>query len=170
MTTPTDVIAIFTLLLAAVIGFVLAANAAPADYCRLYAREYSRLVVVELEPIDRATVTIDALEFMLNQRYAKCLNADDPPQLPLQREASDVEYLRWLTKVARLQLLPEPVPQEPAAEEPPTPKPNAKAKAQADTAEWKKWCRANYRSFNPKTGMVNSRSRGHIRCPGPRSR
>lgn len=146
------------------------ASAASMEYCARYSREYVHIYAADLPALDRVDERVD---FVLRRIYSWCLNQDDDPVLVLGADAMFVGAL-----VASIHQAPEPT-----VEDLPTLITQAglsvmsvpvdevgkygASGAAPHTAVWNKWCKANYRTFNSRTGTV--RRNGHHKrtlCPG----
>ena len=134
--------------------------AASPEYCEVYAH-------ASADPQGAASASADdtdALKRAYDKAYYECLNLDDEPKLPVDfadrgldqgvgegdLSVDDEKPIKPAVKAA-------PKPKKTASVDKPKRK-KYRSGYEAWTPEWTKWCEANYKSFDPKTGTYNSYS------------
>lgn len=150
---------IVELTVAGLIALVSWSSPAPAydwNYCKIYAREYVRVVVAS-DP-DFATATDVLVEKLLNGVYAKCVNTEFAPALPDVPEASDGSWVRWMATVVR-----KTTPEQGTVPATADPTPETTTDSAWATACKKRWPA----SFDAATGTVIRRGSHNRRtkCP-----
>lgn len=141
------------------------ALAADDAACHLYARQSARSFIANLDPVDYATMTPEAMKLRLDQDYAECRKAATIVFTLTDDEWADriVKNMHAIADGSDPSMAGIPDPPGTAYQD---------VSAPGDEA-WSAACAAQYKSFNPKTGMVrqwknpNRPRQGSIvvRCP-----
>lgn len=144
------------------LGAGSSAMAASPEYCAVYAH-------ASADPQGAASASADdtdALKRAYDKAYYECLNLDDEPKLPVDFAdrgldnpgvgegdlSVDDEKVIKPEKKASAKI------KKTASIDKPAKRKKWKSGYEAWTPEWSKWCEANYKSFDPKTGTYNSYS------------
>ena len=142
--------------------------AASPAYCALYGREYAEARISSPSTTD----AIAALERLEDQAFYRCLNMDEEPELPQTSVYYGAPLEDIIGEVAEGDAsagdetpdtvdptLPATQGAAPATKAAPAIVASSAAtsrgtKLQPWTPEWQTWCAAHYRSFDPKSGMI----------------
>jgi hypothetical protein len=174
------------LLVAAIPGSGLSDDTSGANpYCKLFAREYLRVVYAhninllkdpklsdDLKNKADAYSDTTGLNYQYGLIYSQCVGSSHLPTLPDIGESTDKAWIDFMTNFYENKVLPKDDPAAPVSQ--PAAAPPAPTVGEAGfavgTPGWNAWCQRNFpHSFNEKDGTVileldNKGNR--VRCPG----
>ena len=160
---------------------ISSSQAASPSYCHLYSQESGRVFFEGLDKVDQVTLSADSFKSIIEHYYWSCIVVDLDPLLPNTTVASEDFFIQSLLDRRRLQIntieanitedtSPPEVSIKPAVrtnDEASSPRVCGRSTRSGfalGSAQQKKWCRKNYKSYNATTGMVSCAHRKKDKC------
>lgn len=132
-------------------------------FCQLYAREWIKYQAGSLDRADAATITPEALSFMMTKAYYGCIAVDEPAPFPEGAIEPDDVFLAHVLAALHNQVSGAPPAGAPKAVAPPA-RPEGDAalvcgrrappEIASGTPERGKWCHRFFASFKKADGTV----------------